>query len=349
VALEAQPRLTSLSHGAGCACKIGPGDLQALLGRLPGSADPALIVGLETADDAGVYRISDELALVQTVDFFTPIVDEPYDFGRIAAANALSDVYAMGGRPVTALNLVAYSLERLGPAPLAEILRGGSDIAAEAGVVVVGGHSIDDPEPKYGMAVTGVAHPERIVRNSTGRAGDILFLTKPLGAGAVSTAVKRGRAAPELIERSTAVMATLNAAAAEAVLAVGPSAMTDVSGFGLLGHLRELSFASGVSARVEAAAVPAIEGVLELLATEEGVSGGNRRNREFVAPFTTFGEGVGEAHRALLCDPMTSGGLLVAAPGALAGEMEEALRAVAPDTRAIGSLETGEPGSIRIV
>ena len=348
MALEAPPPLTSLSHGAGCACKIGPGDLQALLARLPRSSDPALLVGSDTADDAGVYRLSDELALVQTVDFFTPIVDDPYDFGRIAAANALSDLYAMGARPVTALNLVAYPLERLGEEPLAEIMKGGADIAAEAGVLVLGGHSIDDPEPKYGMAVTGVAHPERIVRNSTGRPGDLLFLTKPLGAGAVSTAAKRGRAPAALIERSTAVMTTLNARAAEAALAVGPSAMTDVTGFGLLGHLHELSSASGVSARVDAAAVPALEGVLELLAGEEGISGGNRRNREFAAAFTEYGEDVDEARRALLCDPMTSGGLLVAVAAKLAPEMEQALGAAAPGTSAIGVLEAGEAGAISV-
>jgi selenide, water dikinase len=348
VAIEAPPPLTSLSHGAGCACKIGPGDLHALLDRLPRSRDPAVLVASETADDAGVYRLSDELALVQTVDFFTPIVDDPYDFGRIAAANALSDLYAMGARPVTALNLVAYSLERLGAEPLVEILRGGADIATEAGVAVLGGHSIDDPEPKYGMAVTGVAHPERIVRNGTGRPGDRLFLTKPLGSGAVSTAAKRGAAPAELIERAIAVMTTLNARAAEAALAVGPSAMTDVTGFGLLGHLRELAVASGVSARVEAGAVLAIEGVPALLEAGEATSGGSRRNREFVTAFTEFGEGVDEVRRALLCDPMTSGGLLIAAPEVLAAEMEEALAAAAPDTRAIGSLHEGEAGAISV-
>jgi selenide,water dikinase len=350
VALEAPPPrpLTSLSHGAGCACKIGPGDLQALLDSLPRSSDPAVLVASETADDAGVYRLTDELALVQTVDFFTPIVDDPYDFGRIAAANALSDIYAMGARPVAALNLVAYPLEMLGTEPLAEILRGGADMAAEAGVAVVGGHSIDDPEPKFGMAVTGVAHPARIVRNSTGRPGDRLFLTKPLGAGAVSTAAKRDAASAELIERATAVMTTLNARAAEAALAAGASAMTDVTGFGLLGHLRELAVASGVSARVEAGAVPAIEGVLELLAAEEGISGGSRRNRDFVEAFTEFAGSPDRARGALLCDPMTSGGLLVAAPEVVASEMEEALLAAAPDTRAIGSLERGKAGFIRV-
>jgi selenide, water dikinase len=340
--------LTSLSHGAGCACKIGPGDLQALLAELPRPSDPAVLVGSETADDAGVYRVSEELALVQTVDFFTPIVDDPYDFGRIAAANAVSDVYAMGGRPVTALNLVGFSLEQLGPETLTEILRGGAAIAAEAGFTIIGGHSIDDPEPKYGMAVTGVVHPERVIRNSTARAGDRLFLTKPLGAGAVSTAAKRGQADAELIARATGVMTTLNAGAAEAAVTVGPSAMTDVTGFGLLGHLRELSLASGVSARVEAASVPAIEGVLELLAAGEGVSGGARRNREYASAFTHFAEDVAEARRALVCDPMTSGGLLIAVDPDRAEQMDEALTRVAPETAEIGSLRDGEPGTLRI-
>lgn len=339
--------LTSLSHGAGCACKIGPGDLRALLAELPRASDPALLVGSETADDAGVYRLTDELALVQTVDFFTPIVDDARDFGRIAAANALSDVYAMGGRPLTALNLVAFSLEQLGAETLAEILRGGAEIAAEAGVAIVGGHSIDDPEPKYGLAVTGVVHPERVVRNSTAGPGDQLFLTKPLGAGAISTAAKRGLADSPLVERATGVMTTLNGAAAAAALTVGPSAMTDVTGFGLLGHLHELSLASGVSARVEAAAVPAIEGVLALL-EGDGISGGNRRNREFASSFTAWAETVPEPRRALLGDPMTSGGLLVAVPAARAGEMWEALREAAPATAAVGSLGEGVAGAIAV-
>jgi selenide,water dikinase len=340
--------LTALSHGAGCACKIGPGDLHALLADLPRSADPDLLVGSETADDAGVYRVNDELALVHTVDFFTPIVDDPYDFGRIAAANALSDVYAMGATPLTALNLVAFSLERLGSEVLAEILRGGADIAVEAGVAIVGGHSIDDPEPKYGMAVTGVAHPERVVRNSTAGAGDRLFLTKPLGAGAVSTAAKRARADGDLIARATAVMTTLNAAAAEAALVVGPSAMTDVTGFGLLGHLRELAIASRVSARIDADSVPVIEGVLELLEDGVGISGGSRRNREFVTGSLKVSGAAAKARLDLLLDPMTSGGLLVAAPAARAAEMEEALRSAAPETALVGELTAGEPGTISV-
>jgi selenide,water dikinase len=340
--------LTNLSHGAGCACKIGPQELWELISSLPDGGDPAVLVGPETADDASVYRLSDELALVQTVDFFTPIVDDPFDFGRIAAANALSDIYAMGARPLTALNLVAYSLDRLGTDVLAEILRGGAQVATEAGVSIVGGHSIDDPEPKYGMAVTGVSHPEAVVRNSTGRPGDRLFLTKPLGAGAVATAVKRGDATPELVARATAVMTTLNARAAEAAVAVGPSAMTDVTGFGLLGHLHELCAASGTSARIEARAVPAIKGVVELLDRGGGISGGGRRNREFAAGFTTFADGVAEPLRALLTDPMTSGGLLIAIGPDRADQLEESLTGAAPATAAIGSLGGGEPGTIQV-
>jgi selenide,water dikinase len=346
VEAKAKVRLTQLSHGAGCACKIGPADLKEIVGRLPRSTDPALLVGFETADDAGVYLVNDELALVQSVDFFTPIVDDPYDFGRIAAANALSDLYAMGARPLTALGLVAFSLERLGGDLLAEILRGGAEIASEAGVAVIGGHSIDDPEPKYGLAVTGVAHPEQIVRNSTAWPGDVLFLTKPIGGGVISTAAKRGNADSELIARCTEVMTTLNAAAAEAALAVGPSAMTDVTGFGLLGHLRELAEASGVAARVDAAAVPVIDGALGLIDGDGSLPSGTRRNRDFIEPVTRFDDAVPDERRALLFDAMTSGGLLVAAPPDRADEMEEALGAAAPARARIGELRGGEPGTI---
>src|SRR4051794_32672020 len=213
--------LTSLSHGAGCGCKISATDLRPTVAALPRSTDPRVLVGSETADDAGVFRSTDDLALVQTVDFFTPIVDDPYAFGRIAATNALSDVYAMGATPVTCLNLVAYPIEQLGPELLGEILRGGAEAAAEAGASVVGGHSIDDPKPKYGMAVTGTAHPERLLTNAGGRAGDALVLTKPLGAGAVATAVKRGHASVELVERAIEVMTTLNATASRQALAAG--------------------------------------------------------------------------------------------------------------------------------
>src|SRR5436190_2573963 len=192
-------RLTELSHGAGCACKLSPAELHPLLAELPRPSDPNVLVGSDTADDAAAYRVSDDLAILTTVDFFTPIVDDPYDFGRIAATNALSDIYAMGGEPLTALNLVAYSLEELGGEVLREILRGGHDAAAAAGVAVVGGHSIDDPEPKYGMAVTGTVHPDRILRNVGASPGDGVFLTKPIGGGLATTALKRGLASEQLI------------------------------------------------------------------------------------------------------------------------------------------------------
>jgi selenide,water dikinase len=345
---HAPVRLTQLSHGAGCACKIGPAELRDIVGTLPRSSDPAVLVGIETSDDAGVYKVSDKLALVQSVDFFTPIVDDPYDFGRIAATNALSDIYAMGARPITALSLVAFSLERLGGDTLAEVLRGGSDLAVEAGVAVIGGHSIDDAEPKYGMSVTGVVHPDSIVRNSTGNPGDVLFLTKPIGGGVVTTAAKRGDASTELIERCTEVMTTLNGLAAEAALAVGPSAMTDVTGFGLLGHLRELAEGSGVAAHIEAKRVPVIDGALDLFEAGDALPGGSRRNRDYVEPFTDFDPAVGEPLRALLFDAMTSGGLLVATPTELAADMDEALAAAAPDSRRVGELIAGEPGSLSV-
>jgi selenide, water dikinase len=331
-------QLTSLSHGAGCGCKLPAASIGALLRRLPPTGDANVLVGFGASDDAGVFRLREDLAIVQTVDFFTPIVDDPFDFGAIAAANALSDIYAMGATPVSALNLVAFSLEALGDAVLLEILRGGASVCVEAGVAVLGGHSIDDPEPKFGMAVTGTVHPDEVLTNAGGRAGDVLVLTKPLGAGAVSTALKRGHPAP--LEEAVAVMTALNRDAALAARAAGAHAMTDVTGFGLLGHLGELAAASGLAAEVSADAVPAIDGVLELLddADERAVAGGTRRNRSHAETFSTFAPRVGEARRWLVCDAMTSGGLLIAAPSA------EALPGVE-----IGRLSAeGEPGTIRV-
>ncbi len=333
------PALTSLSHGAGCGCKLSAADLRPILADLPRPSDPRVLVSAAGADDAGVIALSDEIAIVQTVDFFTPIVDDPYAFGRIAATNALSDVYAMGGRPVSALNLVAYPLETLGPDVLREILRGGADAVAAAGASIVGGHSIDDPEPKYGLAVTGVVDPRAVLTNAGGRAGDALVLTKPLGAGAVATALKRGLADAALVDRAIAVMTTLNAEAAEQARAAGASALTDVTGFGLLGHVHELAEASGVAAEIDAAAVPAIEGVLELLADERAVAGGSRRNRADADSFTTWAPGVEEARRRLACDAMTSGGLLAAVAPERAGEI---------DGWVVGRLSAGAPGSIAV-
>ena len=314
--------LTSLSHGAGCGCKLSAADLRPIVAGLERPADPRVLVAADTADDAGVIALTDELAIVQTVDFFTPIVDDPYWFGRIAATNALSDVYAMGGRPVSALNLVAFPLEALGADVLREILRGGADAAAAAGAAVVGGHSIDDPEPKYGMAVTGVVHPDEVLTNAGGRVGAALVLTKPLGAGTVATAIKRELASAELVERAVAVMATLNDRAAEQARAAGAHALTDVTGFGLLGHVHELAAASGVAAEIDAAAIPAIEGVLALLEDERALAGGSRRNRADAERFTTWAPAVPEPRRRLACDAMTSGGLLAAVPPERAGEID---------------------------
>jgi selenide, water dikinase len=333
------PSLTSLSHGAGCGCKLSAADLRPIVASLPRPSDPRVLVAADTADDAGVVQLTDDLAIVQTADFFTPIVDDPYAFGRIAAANALSDVYAMGGRPVSALNLVAYPLELLGPDVLREILRGGADAAAEAGTAVVGGHSIDDPEPKYGMAVTGVVDPRAVLTNAGGRAGDALVLTKPLGAGTVATALKRGLASDGLVERGIAVMSALNAAAAEQARAAGAHALTDVTGFGLLGHTHELAEASGLAAWIDAAAIPAIEGVLELLADERALAGGSRRNRADAERFTAWAATVPEPRRRLASDAMTSGGLLAAVAPERAGEI---------DGWVIGGLEPGEPGTISV-
>jgi selenide,water dikinase len=331
--------LTSLSHGAGCGCKLPAAALAPLLAGLPGVADPNVLVGFDTADDAGVYRLRDDLAIVSTADFFTPIVDDPFDFGRIAACNALSDVYAMGADPVCALNLVAFSIEQIGGAVLSEILRGGAAIATEAGIAIVGGHSIDDAEPKYGMAVTGIVHPEQLLTNGGGHSGDALVLTKPLGAGAVSTAVKRGAEAP--LAEAIAVMTTLNGNGSRAARDAGAHGMTDVTGFGLLGHLHELALASGLAAEVDAAAIPAIDGVLELLADgDSAVAGGTRRNRAHAETFATFGADVPENHRWLACDAMTSGGLLVALDPDVTDRVPGAV---------IGHLTEGEPGTIAVV
>jgi selenide,water dikinase len=331
--------LTSLSHGAGCGCKLPAASVLPLVRGLPAIADPRVLVGPGTGDDAGVVLVRDGLALIQTVDFFTPIVDSPYDFGRIAAANALSDIYAMGGEPLSALNLVAFPLERLGVDILREILRGGQEVVTAAGASVLGGHSIDDPEPKYGLAVTGTVDPDALITNAGGRAGDALVLTKPLGVGAIVTARKRGVIDDELLELAVVVMASLNADAAAAALSAGAHAMTDVTGFGLLGHLHGLARESGLAAVVDAAAVPAIDGVEELLGNEDAVSGGSRANAAYAAAFTSFADEVPAWRRRLVCDATTSGGLLVALGSERAGALPGPV---------VGRLVEGQPGTITV-
>ncbi|QDB80297.1 selenide, water dikinase SelD [Georgenia wutianyii] len=298
-------RLTQYAAGGGCACKVPPGELERVLGTLPLSTHPDLVVGLENGDDAAVVRIDGTRAVIATADFFTPVVDDPYDWGRIAAANALSDVYAMGGTPVVAVNLLTWPRDRIPFDVAAEVLRGGAAVCAEAGTVLGGGHSVDGPEPKYGQAVTGIADTARLLRNDAGRAGLPLTLTKPLGLGVLNN---RHKATGERFEEAVAVMTTLNREASAAALAAGVEAATDVTGFGLLGHLFKLARASGVSAVVDAAAVPYLEGARASLAAGF-VPGGSRRNLDWVRPHLL--PEVEEDELLLLADAQTSGGLLV--------------------------------------
>ena len=278
-----------------------------------------------TADDAGVYRISADLALVQTVDVFTPVVDEPYWFGAIAAANALSDVYAMGGVPRTALNIAGFPRSKLPLEILGEILHGGGEKCAEAGVAVIGGHTLDDPEPKFGLSVTGFVHPDRVVTNAAARPGDRLVLTKPLGLGVITTGIKQERTTRSTIDEAIRVMAALNRAAGQAMTDVGVSAATDITGFGLLGHLHEMTRASGVRARILLSAVPILEEAWGL-ARAGTVPGGTQRNRAALAGAVIW-EGIDEDGQILLCDAQTSGGLLIAVPGDRLARLVQALRA----------------------
>jgi selenide, water dikinase len=314
-------RLTSLSRGAGCGCKLPAVELHALLDDLELPRDERVLVGIKTADDAAVIRLSDELALVQTVDFFTPIVDDPRAFGAIAAANALSDVYAMGGTPLSALSILAFPLERLGGEILRSILDGALRVLNEAETPLVGGHSIEDPEPKFGLAVTGTIDPDHMLANTGARDGDALLLTKPLGTGAITTMAKHGNVPPELLARAVEVMSTLNRSASSCALEAGAHAAADVTGFGLLGHLHAIARESGLCAEVSAEAVPALPGVAQLLAREEAISGGTRRVADWAATFTTFNPDVADWQRWLLADATTSGGLIVAVPADRASEI----------------------------
>ncbi len=286
-----------------------------MLRRVGSFADPAVLVDAGTSDDAAVYRIDADRALVATADFFTPIVDDPYDFGRIAAANALSDVYAMGARPLFALNLVAFPRDLLGGEDdlLGAILRGGADVARSARIAIVGGHSIDDAEPKYGLCVIGEVHPERIVRNTGAQPGDALVLTKPVGTGIIATAIKRELAPDAAVATAVASMTHLNEGASRMMVEYGAHAATDVTGFGLLGHLLEMLRASGVGARIDAAAVPLLPQAREL-AAGGAVPGGTQRNMEDAGAAVSWGDSIDHVMRILLCDAQTSGGLLIALP-----------------------------------
>jgi len=320
-----------------------------VLRALPKVADPNALVGHETRDDAAVYRISDTEAIVETVDFFTPVVDDPYWFGRIAAANAFSDIWAMGARPLFGLNLVGWPVNTLPMEVLGEVLRGGAEAAREAGAPVLGGHSIDDPEPKFGMAVTGLVHPDRILRNVGARPGDVLLLTKPIGSGIVTTAIKQGKAPGALIDRAIEVMAALNRTAGEILAASGAvHALTDVTGFGLLGHGWEMAEGSGVALRLEAGAIPLLDPAVRDLAAQDVIPGGSRANLKWVRPNVRFAGSLHPTTPIVLADAQTNGGLLAAVDPARAPSVIEALRAAGVSVAEIGDVVEGDPARIEV-
>jgi selenide, water dikinase len=345
---EPDVRLTSLSHGAGCACKLPMASLERLMTTVGLTAsDGDLLVGAADGDDAAVFRLDEQRALVLTADFFTPIVDDARDWGRIAATNALSDVYAMGGRPLVGLNLAAWPGERLPISLLADVLGGAGELAAAAGCLVVGGHTIDDPEPKYGMVVVGIADPDRLFTIDGARDGDVLALTKPIGTGVISTALKRGAPDPAFVEAAVRAMTTLNAAASEAALTAGVAAATDVTGFGLLGHLHRMMRASQQSAEVYAEAVPLLPGAAQL-AVDGFVSGGTRANMSHLAPAVEVERSVPAELSVLLHDAQTSGGLLLAVPpGNLAALLDELRRREAP-AAVVGRVGDGAAGRVTV-
>ena len=319
-----------------------------VLSKLPMVEHPDLLVGSSTGDDAAVYRLDDKTGLVLTVDFFTPITDDPYEFGSVAAANSLSDVYAMGGRPLVALNVVGFPAALAGEM-LGDVLRGGYDKAAEANCLIVGGHTVDDNEPKYGLSVVGLVEPGRQVTNAGAQPGDVLVLTKPLGTGIITTGCKAGVAPPGSVETAVETMATLNRAASEAMTEVGVNACTDVTGFGLMGHLTGMLRASGVSAEVRVSVVPVLPGVDDLLA--QGVApGGTHRNEAGVAEYVDWDGGVTANERLLLCDAQTSGGLLISVPEERLPRLLAALEERGVGTRAvIGSIDDGAPGMANVI
>ena len=322
-------RLTQYTHGGGCACKIPPGELEEIVAGLIGDAAKNVLVGLDAGDDAAVVSIEGDVALIATADFFTPVVDDPYDWGRIAAANALSDVYAMGGRPLVAVNLLGWPRDVLPLDLVREVLRGGLDIARTAGCVVGGGHSVDDPEPKYGMAVTGTADPQRLLRIDRARAGLPISLTKPLGVGVLNN---RHKATGEVFPQAVDCMTRLNRDAAAAALAAGVEAATDVTGFGLLGHLYKMLRASGVGVVVDAAAMPYLDGAREAL-RDGFVSGGTKRNLDWVRP--RLDSTLPEDELLLLADAQTSGGLLLVGEIPGAPVIGETIQASTPGVRVV--------------
>lgn len=324
-------------------------ELGEVLSKLPQVQDENLLVGINTADDAGVYKLTDEIALIQTVDFFTPIVDDPYIYGQIAAANSLSDVYAMGGRPVTALNIVGFHQKFFSLDVLVEILKGGADKAAEAETSIIGGHTIMDEELKYGLSVTGVVHPDKIITNARATPGDKLVLTKPLGTGIISTALKSGKNLGELMNQANQVMTTLNKTASEVMQEIGVHACTDITGFGLLGHSYEMAAASKVGFKIWASSVPFFEGTIPLI-TKGFVPGGTNNNRYYLEEKVMLSNSLDWEHSTILFDAQTSGGLLISVVESKVDRLTEGLRCRGVETVAvIGEVVTAHPGKIEVI
>ena len=324
-------------------------DLGKILDKLPRLHEPNLLVDTSTADDAGVFKLTEEIALIQTVDFFTPVVDDPYLYGQIAAANSFSDVYAMGGRPLTALNVLAFPTDLFPMEVMAEILRGGSEKAIEAGAVIAGGHTITDDELKYGLAVTGIGHPERIVTNAAARPGDRLVLTKPIGTGIISTAIKAGVDLGDLSDAAGAVMAELNRGAALAMQEVGVHACTDITGFGLLGHAWEMAAGSNAGLQILADQVPRFGGAIDLIKAKH-VPGGTRSNQLFLQDKVVYAGSLSREERLLLCDAQTSGGLLISVAENKLTALLEALESHEVQTRAVvGEVVAEHPGHVHVL
>jgi selenide,water dikinase len=326
---------------------MGLDDLQAVLNMLDPVDHERVLVGYETADDAGVYLLDDGRCLVQTIDFFTPVVDDPYDYGQVAAANALSDIYAMGATPLYAISVVCFHVGKIGRETLGRILLGAQRKAAEAGVPIIGGHSIEDDEPKFGLSVTGIADPDRLVRNNGARPGDVLMLTKPLGSGIITTAIKQGKASPEQEKLVIETMSTLNREACQAMVEVGVHAATDVTGYGLLGHLHEMLEASGVSAIVTSREVPRLRGLRDLI-EEQAVPGGSMNNLRQADPYVDWHAKIDDLTKVILCDAQTSGGLLIACPHGKVQKLKAAMNARGVSAAAIGLVFDGPAGAIGV-
>lgn len=346
---ENQPiKLTTMTTKGGCGCKIGPTDLASVMRDLPPKeTDPNVLVGLDTGDDAGVYKLNKDTAIVQTTDFFTPIVNDPYDFGQVAVANAVSDVYAMGGTPITALNIVAFPISILDKDILSEILRGAGDKKKEAGISLVGGHSIDDPEPKFGLAVTGTIHPDNVWTNTGAQPGDKLILTKPIGVGIMSSSIKNNLLNDDEIKQVTDVMTTLNKTASETLHDYHVHASTDVTGFGLLGHASEMAAGSDVGLTIDAASVPVLPRAKEL-AQQGSVPGGTKNNHEHLLDTVTYPDDMDEISQFILCDAVTSGGLLVSVPADEADQVMSSLKEKGVQAAQIGEVTAENNGGVTV-